>query len=95
MNIAEINSIAAIPNADAGGPRSLKEAAAEFDAMVWELVLRESGFTRAFESDEDGGAAPLGDLFVRDMARQLAQQIDVGFGRMALASATQLSGESK
>jgi len=97
MGVSEISLLAGAPKAAAATPAGVNEVAAEFDAMIWSLLLRESGMLRAFGADEGGETALLGDLFVHEFARSLAAQMDVGFGRMALAAqaATQNQGVEK
>jgi len=87
MGLTEISVLAGTPSAARAEPAGVADVAAEFDAMIWGVLLRESGVLRAFGSEEGGETAMLGDLFAHDFARQLAQQMDIGFGRMALAAA--------
>lgn len=96
MGITEISVLAGAPNTDRSAPTNANAVAVEFDAMIWDMLLRESGLLRAFGPDEGGETALLGEMFVHDFARQLAAQMDTGFGRMALATApTQTQGTEK
>lgn len=88
MGVTEINLLGSLPHAGQAVPATLHEAAVEFDTMVWSIVLRESGMLRAFGADEGGEAGLLGDLFLHNLARELAAQMDIGFGRAALDVAT-------
>lgn len=88
MGISEVSLLGSLPHASPAASATPHEVAAEFDAMVWGLVLRESGMLRAFGSDEGGEAGLLGELFLHNLARELAAQINIGFGRAALDAAT-------
>ncbi|MBI3900284.1 MAG: hypothetical protein HY308_18625 [Gammaproteobacteria bacterium] len=90
MMINEINVMSTTPPSASAAPTQPTQVVAEFDAMVWELLLRESGLMQAFESEESE-SMPLGDFFLQDFAHELATQVDLGFGRMALAQATETS----
>lgn len=86
MGITEISVLAGASNTGHAVPANANEVAVEFDAMIWDVLLRESGMLRAFGADEGGETALLGEMFMHDFARQLAAQMDTGFGRMALAA---------
>ncbi|HEX9812994.1 MAG TPA: hypothetical protein VGA88_13035 [Burkholderiales bacterium] len=66
-----------------------KHTAVEFDAMVWEMLLRHSGLLNSLSVDNQTPLA--GEMFLQDIARQLAQQMDLGFGRLL---ASQAAGET-
>lgn len=87
MGVTEISLLAGAPHANRAEAASARDVAAEFDAMIWGVLLRESGMLRAFGGEEGAENALLGELFAHDFARQLAAQMDIGFGRMALAAA--------
>lgn len=75
-----------------GRPRT---AATEFDAMVWQLLLEHSGLLRPFTAEGDAPLPVVGEMFVHVFARQLAQQIDLGFGSLVLDQAQRLQQEEQ
>ena len=90
MAISEIGMLATLPSTTRMAPAAASEVAVEFDTMIWELMLRESGLLRPFLSEGGTETAMLGEVFLQDFARQLAAQVDIGFGRMALAATSEI-----
>lgn len=55
----------------------------EFEALLFEMLLKASGFTEAFTAGGDGGeeTAVFGDLATQVLASELAHDMDLGTGR--------------
>lgn len=85
MGLSEISALSSLPSATRSESSNAQEIAREFDTMIWELMLRETGLFKAFAPEGGNEGAVLGEFFLQDFARQLAAQVDIGFGRMALA----------
>jgi Rod binding domain-containing protein len=68
--------------------------AKEFEAMLIETVLRQGGLLQAFEGSDGGGAqALMGEWLLPMLARQLAEQVQLGLGEMMMKSASVTAGE--
>ena len=89
LNIADIGSLSAAPSLNAGGPRRLQATAKEFDAMVLELLLRQSGILQALSPESDASAPMVSEMFLQDLARNLAAQMNLGFGNMLIEQSRQ------
>lgn len=92
LSIAEISAMtpAATPALNRQDP---KAAAAEFDAMLLELLLRQSGLFRSMGMEDGAEPALMGEMFLQNFARDLAAQMDLGFGSLLISQAAQLEGE--
>lgn len=93
MNVSEISLFPANFAAPSLNPQDPKAAGLEFDAMVLGLLLQQSGLLGALGSQDGGESALLGDMLLPTMARQLAAQIDFGFGSLLLSQAQPLEGD--
>ena len=85
MNIEAIGPLVASPATAASSANSKPEqVAGEFDAILWQMLIKESHmFGTAVPGSVDGGGA-IGGLLDQVMASQLAKEMDFGIGRAAL-----------
>jgi Rod binding domain-containing protein len=81
LGLSEISPLLA-PAGAALNARSPKEAAVEFDALIVEVLLRNSGWLQAAAGGESAESSMYGEVYLHDFARQLARQVDLGFGRL-------------
>ncbi|GEM_PF-5752048 len=73
----------ALPPAGAAPSTDPKTMRIEFDALILQMLIKSSGLLDALDSGE--GAAPgMGDMLAYPLARQLAEQVDLGFGSMVV-----------
>lgn len=82
VSVAEIGSLApdvAAARLDRAHPQ---QAAVEFDALVLELLLRQSGLLHSLSAQADAQAPLMSEMFLQNIAHQLARQMDLGFGRL-------------
>jgi len=68
-------------------------AAKEFEAILIETILRQGGLLQAFEGSEGGSQSIMGELFVPLLARQLAEQFQLGLGEMLMKEMSASAGE--
>ena len=80
MDIGSVALFSLPPPNEARGA-SVADTAKEFDALLFEQLLRHSGMLRAFTLDESPQGALLGDLVIRQLARELASSMEPGFAR--------------
>lgn len=85
MGISEISALGSASTLSPVSRTSPHEVAAEFDAMIWTLLLRESGLLNPLTAG-NGEAALVSELFMQNVARELSAQTDIGLGRMLLAA---------
>lgn len=92
MNLSEISAV--LPGTAAGNinRNDPKAAAKEFDAMLLEILLRQSGLLQSM-GEEGTESALFGEMFLPNFARELAAQVDLGFGNLLINQAQQLQGE--
>jgi len=57
-----------------------------FETMLFELLLKESGLSNSLGSGAGKEWTILGDHFIQMLASQLAQEVDLGTGRLLAAS---------
>jgi hypothetical protein len=93
MDISPISVMPAIPTSAALDRNDPKAAAAEFDAMVLELLLRQSGLLEALAGDEDAPAPFVSEFFLQGFAHELAKQMDLGFGSLLISQAQKAEGQ--
>jgi Rod binding domain-containing protein len=62
------------------------DTAKEFEAMLIETVLRQGGLLQAFEGSDGGAQALMGEWLLPLLARQLAEQVQLGLGEMMMKS---------
>ena len=55
----------------------------EFDALILEMLIKSSGLLDAIDSRESSPLA-MGEMLAYPLARQLAEQVDLGFGSMVV-----------
>lgn len=85
----EIDAIAAtVPlSGDAAtGAGQPEQIGRQFEALLFEMLFRETGLAGALTTGTEGELAPLGDLFAQVLASELSQQVDLGLGRLATAA---------
>jgi hypothetical protein len=68
-------------------------AAKEFEAMLFETILREGGLLRAFEAEGGEAQSVLNEWLMPLLARQLADQAQLGLGEMMMKSMSAKTGE--
>lgn len=82
----ELSAIPLLPPQSPLGAATTPEAAArEFEAMLWEVLVRETHLLRAKDA-ESADPGMLGSMLDQVLASQLAGSVDLGIGRIALAS---------
>ncbi len=72
-----------VPPASAVSATDPKAMRIEFDALILEMLIKSSGLLEAMDSGE-GGSLMMGDMLTQPLARQLAEQMDLGFGSMVV-----------
>jgi hypothetical protein len=84
-DVAAIHALPATVPAAPAGARSADPATmrVEFDALMLEMIIKSSGLLDALDSS-DSGSAMMGEMMAYPLARQLAEQMDLGFGSMVL-----------
>lgn len=55
----------------------------DFEALFLETLLRNAGLAEALDAGDASGSSVAGDLFVREIARSLASQVDLGLSQYA------------
>ena len=85
LSVSEISVVPPGVSGPALDRKDPKGVAIEFDAMVLEMLLRQSGLFRSMESE--AGASVFGEMYLHDFARQLAMQVDLGFGSLLVSQA--------
>jgi hypothetical protein len=58
----------------------------DFEALFLETLMRHAGLAEALDADEGSGGSVAGELFVREIARSLASQVDLGLSRYVTAA---------
>ena len=94
MNVSEVSLLPPGIASPALNRHDPKAAAVEFDAMVLELLLQQSGLLGSLGAEEGMESTLLGEMLLPNLARQLAAQIDLGFGSLLLSQAQPLEGET-
>lgn len=61
-------------------------AVRDFEALFLETLMRHAGLAEALGADDESGSSVAGELFVREIARSLASQVDLGLSRYATAT---------
>jgi hypothetical protein len=93
----ETNAIQFLPAVEFGATqtRAVDPASAgkEFEALLIETVLRHGGFLKAFEGSDGDASAMMGEMMLPLLARQLAEQMQLGMGEMMMKSITAKAGE--
>jgi hypothetical protein len=72
-----------------GQPQRAGDTAAalrDFEALFLETLLQHAGLAEALDTDDASGGSVAGELFVREIARSLASQVDLGLSRYATAT---------
>lgn len=87
LSVPEIHTLSPLLSAAAFDPRDPRAAAAEFDAMVWQLWLQSSGLLRPPAAADEAHLPVISEMFVHVFARELARQIELGFGNLVLRQA--------
>ena len=62
-------------------PNSPAQAVRDFEALFLETLLRQAGLARAIDGSGDAAGGVAGELFVREIARGLAGQLNLGVAR--------------
>lgn len=89
LTIADIGPLTTQLSLGAGGAARAHEVGREFDAMVLEVFLRQSGLMHALTSESDASMPLVSEMFLRDLAKNLAAQMNLGFGSMILDQSLQ------
>jgi Rod binding domain-containing protein len=76
----------------ANGAGQPEKAASEFNSLLMEMLLRQSGLGKEFDSESSGVGTMIGDLFTQVMSRELAKQLPL-VTAADLASAVQAKVE--
>jgi len=82
-------------SATAGRTNEPASAAREFDAMLIETVLRHGGLLKPIEGGEGSGQSILSEWLTPLLARQLAEQVQLGLGEMMIKSISEVKGEAQ
>lgn len=80
MDIGAV-ALFSIPPPIAERGANVADTAKEFDALLFEQLLRHSGLLRSFAMDDSAQGAILGDLMIRQLAQELASSMEPGFAR--------------
>jgi hypothetical protein len=66
-----------------GAPRKAGPAQAvrDFESLFLETLLQHSGIAQALETDAGPEGGMSGELMIRELARNLADQLKLGFGK--------------
>lgn len=67
-------------------------AAKEFEAMLFETILRQGGLMHAFEGEGESQSL-MNEWLMPLLARQLAEQVQLGLGEMMVKSMSTTKGE--
>lgn len=95
LSIPDIGMLAPAFSAASPEPHNARQAATEFDAMVLELLLRQSGLLRSLGAHDGEHASLLSDMFLQTFARELAAQMDLGFGSLLVNRAAWMNEGEK
>ena len=87
LNIADIGLLSPNLSAAAASPARAREIATEFDALVLEMLLQQSGLLRALSPEQNAHLPLISEMFVQHLAHQLATQMDLGFGSLLISQA--------
>ncbi|HLF22351.1 MAG TPA: hypothetical protein VI565_00405 [Burkholderiales bacterium] len=87
LSVSEISVVPPGVSGPALDRKDPKGVAIEFDAMVLEMLLRQSGLLRSMGSEAGADASVFGEMYLHDFARQLATQVDLGFGSLLVSQA--------
>jgi hypothetical protein len=82
-SIAETASLASRAGPENKGP---EQTGRMFETMLFELLLKESGLSNSLGNGAGKEWAVLGDHFIQMLASQLAQEVDLGTGRLLAAT---------
>lgn len=85
--VPNIGMLSPVLSTGAPNPHNTTETAADFDAMVLEVLLRQSGLLQPLSADEGGQAPLLSDMFLPTFAHELAAQMNLGFGSLLMNQA--------
>jgi hypothetical protein len=81
----ELSAIPLLPPQSPVGAATTPEGAARaFEAMLWEMLVRETHLLR-MDDAESANLGMLGSMLDQVLASQLAGSVDLGIGRIALA----------
>jgi hypothetical protein len=95
LSVSEITVLAPSVATGTLNPNRPAEAAVEFDAMVFELLLQQSGLLRSLSAGTEGEPPLVGEMFLQTLARQLASQVDLGFGSLLISQAARTTDGEK
>ena len=93
----ETNAIQFLPAVQMGAAQTHAAdpagTAKEFEAILIETILRQGGFLQAFEGSDGGAGSLMGEWLMPLLARQLAEQVQLGLGEMMMKSISASAGE--
>lgn len=82
MQITDIGTLPAVSQLETIDRSDSKTAAREFDALLIELLLRQSGLLQSLAGEEGAEMPFLSEMFLQDFAKELAKQMDLGYGSL-------------
>jgi hypothetical protein len=97
MKMVELTAIQGFSAATppiAGATPDAEALRVEFDALILQMLIKSSGLLDAADSGGAGSLA-MGDMLAYPLARQLAEQVDLGFGSMVIRMSEANTGEVK
>ena len=82
FSISGISDVA-LSAATAGAPRhgGPAQAVRDFETLFLETWLQHSGIAQALQTDEGPEGGVTGELLIRELARNLGEQLKLGFGK--------------
>ena len=92
MEITGILETASLANRARLETKAPEQAARLFETMLFELLLKETGLSGALANGAGKEWAILGDHFNQMLASQLAQEVDLGTGRLLAAEYDKSAG---
>lgn len=72
----------AIAPAMPGHPQSRAQAVRSFESLFLETLLTQAGLGQALDPGGELGGGAAGELMVRELARDLARQLPLGFDQL-------------
>ena len=83
MDIAAITAEMSMGAGAAAGTGRRETVGKEFDTLLFEMLLKSSGFAEAFTAGGEGGqeTAIFGDLAIQVLASEMARDMDTGASR--------------
>jgi hypothetical protein len=95
ISLEPVSGIAPVVTAGTPNTVASSQAVKDFESLFVETLLQNAGLARTLETQGGAEGGMAGELLVRELARGLADQLQLDFGRsLGIGSNTQLPEEN-